>query len=208
VVISPDSYNSGGGYGAIDLDIQPEEAEVWVDGNYVGEADDFDGFPSYLWLEPGSHQIVLYAPARETLVREVNLQSGEMLGFDDVLVPGVSRAPTEFFTRRAAPQRELGTRQYVVDDEEIAEDDEQGNDEIAAGTGLLRLNVTPADAAVWLDGRPIGSAAELASLRGALEVAAGTHEVVAIRPGWGELRRRVEVADGDELTLELNLSNP
>lgn len=189
----------GGGLAAIDLDVHPEEAEVWVDGNYVGEADDFDGFPSYLWLDPGSHQIVLYAPARETLVREVNLQSGEMLGFDDLLVPGVSRAPTEFFASRPQPSEDSSY--------EESESDQDAAFVAAPGTGLLRINVTPDDAAVWLDGRPIGSAAELESLRGALEVEAGTHEVVAIRPGWGELRRRVEVTEGDEITLELDLSD-
>ena len=34
---------------------KPDRADVWVDGKYVGEARDLDGYPSYLWLEKGPH---------------------------------------------------------------------------------------------------------------------------------------------------------
>ncbi|HSB60732.1 MAG TPA: hypothetical protein VLI67_03365, partial [Vicinamibacteria bacterium] len=48
------------GFGAVDLDVKPGQAEVWVDGRYVGEARDLDGYPSYLWLEQGAHKLAIY----------------------------------------------------------------------------------------------------------------------------------------------------
>jgi hypothetical protein len=48
------------GWGAVDLDVKPNRAEVWVDGQYAGEARDLDGYPSYLWLEQGPHRIEVY----------------------------------------------------------------------------------------------------------------------------------------------------
>lgn len=36
--------------GALDFDVSPERAEIYVDGRFVGIADDYDGFPEYLWL--------------------------------------------------------------------------------------------------------------------------------------------------------------
>src|SRR5881409_1844489 len=37
---------------AIDTDIHPERAEIWLDGHYIGIADQFDGFPRYLKVSP------------------------------------------------------------------------------------------------------------------------------------------------------------
>src|SRR5437016_166954 len=48
----PRVYVSSGGYrvatshyAAVKTDVEPDEAEVWLDGKYVGTADDFDGYP-------------------------------------------------------------------------------------------------------------------------------------------------------------------
>ena len=35
---------AGAAYGALDLDVSPEGAQIYVDGNLVGVADDFDGY--------------------------------------------------------------------------------------------------------------------------------------------------------------------
>jgi hypothetical protein len=48
------------GWGALDLNVRPNRADVWVDGKYVGEARDLDGSPSYLWLEKGPHRLAIY----------------------------------------------------------------------------------------------------------------------------------------------------
>jgi hypothetical protein len=48
------------GVGALDFDIKPGQAEVWVDGKFVAEARDLDGYPSFLWLPEGAHRVVLY----------------------------------------------------------------------------------------------------------------------------------------------------
>ncbi len=50
------------GFGAVDVDAKPNRADVWVDGKYVGEARDLDGYPS-LTLPAGP----LPAPRREPL---------------------------------------------------------------------------------------------------------------------------------------------
>lgn len=45
--------------GFVDLDVEPEEAEVWLGDRLVGTADDFDGFPDLLPLRPGRRTITL-----------------------------------------------------------------------------------------------------------------------------------------------------
>ncbi|MCP4661949.1 MAG: hypothetical protein GY856_41630, partial [bacterium] len=60
VVIAGDSRAYGSEIGALDLDIDPEEAQIYLDGELIGTADNFDGFPEFLWLEEGTYDLVFY----------------------------------------------------------------------------------------------------------------------------------------------------
>jgi hypothetical protein len=71
----------GGGYsqssfsdeGALRLKIKPRDAQVYVDGFFVGIVDEFDGIFQRLHIEPGAHRIEVRAPGYETLVFEVRI---------------------------------------------------------------------------------------------------------------------------------------
>jgi hypothetical protein len=63
--------------GSLILRVQPGSAQVWVDGYYVGSADDFDGSPRTLALDAGPHTIELDEPAHETVRFEVKTVSNE-----------------------------------------------------------------------------------------------------------------------------------
>ena len=64
------------GFGAVDLNVKPGQAEVWVDGKYVAEAKDLDGYPSYLWLSEGPHRIVVYKGGFASFDEEVDVRRG------------------------------------------------------------------------------------------------------------------------------------
>jgi len=64
------------GWGAVDLDVKPNRADVWVDGRYIGEARDLDGYPSYLWLEHGAHKLAIYKGGYLTFEGDVDVQRG------------------------------------------------------------------------------------------------------------------------------------
>jgi hypothetical protein len=71
----------GGGYsqssfsdeGALRLKIKPRDAEVYVDGYFVGIVDEFDGVFQRLNIESGVHRIEVRAPGYDTLVFEVRI---------------------------------------------------------------------------------------------------------------------------------------
>ena len=63
----------------IDLEIKPDKAEVWLDGDLIGIADDFDGYPDVLSLPPGKHTIVVKHPGYKDLTLRYDLQAGESL---------------------------------------------------------------------------------------------------------------------------------
>jgi hypothetical protein len=64
------------GYGAIDMNVKPGEAEVWVDGRFVAEAKDLDGDPSYLWLPEGVHHVVVYKGGYASFEQDIDVQRG------------------------------------------------------------------------------------------------------------------------------------
>ena len=67
------SYTSSSDEGALKLKIKPRNAEVYVDGYFVGVVDDFDGIFQRLHIESGAHRIEVRAAGYETLEFDVRI---------------------------------------------------------------------------------------------------------------------------------------
>jgi hypothetical protein len=78
-------YGPAAQWATIDTDVSPEEAQVYLDGRYIGIADDFDGYPDYLYLKPGRYRIEFRLEGYETLTRQVEARPGMTLDFTDKL---------------------------------------------------------------------------------------------------------------------------
>ena len=50
-----------------------------------GSADDFDGYPDFLWLEAGKYAIEFRHPSYESVKHEVDVRPGQALRFRDDL---------------------------------------------------------------------------------------------------------------------------
>lgn len=85
-------YGGGGGYGqysrdryrdvgGLRLKVKPADGQVYVDGYYVGEVDDFDGIFQKLPIEAGAHRIEIRAPGYETVQFEVMVIAGETVTY-------------------------------------------------------------------------------------------------------------------------------
>ena len=85
----------GSGYGALDVDVWPGDTEIYVDGRSVGTADDFDGFPSYLWLPRGTYDVVFYLPGFATLARQYSVYDGVVIDVNDRLERGQAVRPED-----------------------------------------------------------------------------------------------------------------
>jgi hypothetical protein len=77
-------YGYGYGYpgvdfGAVRLKMKPREAQVFVDGGYVGIVDEFDGTFQRLELETGQHRIEVRLEGFEPLVFDVNVTIGHTI---------------------------------------------------------------------------------------------------------------------------------
>ncbi len=86
--------------GALDLNVRPKKkVEVYVDGQYVGVTGNFDGYPAYLWLKEGTHQLVFYSDGYHTVAREYTIRPGVVTDVSFRLEPGNSVRPEAFATK-------------------------------------------------------------------------------------------------------------
>lgn len=132
----PYAYGPASQWGVVDTDISPEEAVVYLDGRYIGTADDFDGYPDYLYLKPGHYRIEFRLEGYETLVREVDSRPGMYVDFKDKLhkIAGAKRYGSyDTPKQQGEVRRYFGKRQRSVEPIEPSEPPEatavEGGDE-------------------------------------------------------------------------------
>ena len=215
--------------GALDLDVAPERAQVFLDGQYLGVCDDFDGFPEYLWLEPGTYDLVFFHEGYRTVAHQVTVRAGLMIDFNDRMVPGESVRPEDLPSKstvrreerlrrdretaaearaaEAAREEAWRTRREPIREveAEIAEAPAPGPLDARGEPGRLQLRVEPMDASIYLDGRFLGTGEELARLRSSLLVDAGKHRLEIVRPGYESVEKEFVATPGEEVVLKLVL---
>ncbi len=79
------------GLSAYDINIKPKDADIYLDGLYVGKADDFDGSPKFLVVKPGTHTITAKKEGYRVYTVKVAIEPGEQINLNKRLEP-VSRS--------------------------------------------------------------------------------------------------------------------
>ena len=77
VMMTPGSLS----YGGVAFEITPYDADVFVDGEYVGRVEDFDGTTRPLTLTAGTHRIQVQAEGYEPMVVDVGVQPGQVIPY-------------------------------------------------------------------------------------------------------------------------------
>ncbi len=189
--------------GSIRLMVEPEETKVYVDGYYAGEADDFDGIFQRLHVSPGRHDISLKLQGHQSHRLKVYVPPDETLKIHYQMVRGPESQTTEATVGRPWDEERYERRErYSVrrdrdDDEDEDEEDEADEDE----TGILRIDLEPKDATVYVDGEFHGSGRDARRL----ELAPGRHKIEIVRPGYKTVERQVDVRPGRSEDLEVHL---
>ncbi len=89
----PYAYPYGGGYGyagntgRVRLEVQPRDAEVFIDGYYAGQVDDFDGRMQGLSSKPAATAWRFASPGWETLTFDVRVTPGRTTHYKSELIP-------------------------------------------------------------------------------------------------------------------------
>jgi hypothetical protein len=188
-------YYGGWYYGAsMRIEIQPKQAEVYVDGWRAGIVDDFDSWYQSLNLEPGGHEIVLYLEGYRTQRHQLlfaHSSSQNLKGVMEKLGPGETSGPRP----QPAPPPERAYREMAARGNEPEQPAiEQPVAPEPQRFGTLSIKVLPPDAEIVVDDqswKTVGSdqllAIKLSPGRHNLEVRKDGYtpyvEVILIRPG-------------------------
>ena len=116
-------------WAVVDTDVSPESARVYLDGEYIGTADDFDGYPDYLYLKRGRYRLEFRLEGYQTRTVEVDARPGVKIDVDDRLAR-VAGAPR--YGSYDTPEPRGGVRRFwgkrsnvsveVTDEDEIIGD--------------------------------------------------------------------------------------
>jgi hypothetical protein len=190
---------------AAQIKVQPREAQVFVDGYYVGTADDFDGWMQRLHVAPGGHDLDVYMPGYRTFSQKVLFRPGATIRIDHVmqpLGPGEPAEPRPSPRPRAAPP---AARRGPAPARPREAPPRAGADsaEAADAYGALSVRVQPADAEILIDGErwdtsPAGSLT--------LDLAAGSHRVDVRKEGFRTYSADVTVRRGATASVNVSLS--
>ncbi len=212
--------------GAIDLNVTPKKAAVYIDGQFLGKASKFDGFPDYLWLPKGTYDLVFYLKGYETVKKTFSIYPGMVFDLEIRLQPGEATAPEKVTPpvarnrdrlpeRRAPetveprPQRESAEappQRYRTRPLARARSSERSeNFDMRSKPATLWLSLEPADASVYLDGQFIGTGESLSRAPDGLLLDAGDHELEIIRPGYRTQSKTFQIGKGESLDLSIEL---
>jgi hypothetical protein len=207
---SPSYYRRSRGYGyrdsgSVRIIVDPEKTRVYVDGYYAGIADDFDGILQRLNVPPGRHEITLKLEGYRTQHFKVYVPVDDTIKIHYDMVRGTGEATSEQFAGIPADYARIEDMSDRDDDRYDRRDDgryegrDDGRDQ--GDTGSLRLQVSPRDASVYVDGEFRGSGRQTSNLR----LRPGRHRIEVVRPGFRTVEREVDVQAGRSTDLEFEL---
>jgi len=204
-------YYVGGDRGGLDLNVKPRKSRVYVDGIYVGLAKNFDGYPSYLWLDEGTHELAFFHPEHQTMAQRMRVNAGAIneirvrLEKGEAILPEPPprQVPEPLRKSEAADHREASEAKggLSAPPQPVPE-----SLDLRAAPARLIVKVRPDDASIYLDGRLLGSAAELSRLHADLVIDAGRHTLEVVRPGFEGEQIDFSLEPGGQRTVELSLT--
>ncbi len=206
----------------VDTNIHPKHTRLYLDGRFIGLADDFDGYPNFLYLEPGRYQLECQLGGYRTEVVKIEAEAGYRYDtrFRMERLKGTKKEHWWERPNRPKPLNRLygpkeapaGAKSKRPDsslrpDLEATETPPAGQGVVPERMGSLLLEVVQPEAAIYLDGEFLATGKELAALGHPIAVEPGKHRVEVMAPGMRRLSREVQVEAGKTLVLRLDLGS-
>lgn len=192
--------------GSLRLQVEPRQAEVFVDGYYAGVVDDFDGAFQRLRVEPGEHEVQLYLQGYRSVHQQVYLQPDKTFNIRETMQPLGPGDPPEERPVAKTPPDEAGNASRRPDNQMPPAPRRRGAPAIAAAQGdggSIALRVQPADAEILVDGEPWqGSAGN----RLVIQLSAGDHRIEVRKSGYVPYQSSVRVRPGGATPINISLT--
>jgi hypothetical protein len=210
-------------YASVRVQGSPREAQVFVDGYFVGVVDDFDGVFQRLRLPPGGHEITLHLTGYRNASERMYLQPRSTYHLRtrlEALPQGSPQEPPPAPNPDAVRSDEYERPDRQPDEaepegppsrrwppREQAEEREAARAARESRFGTLTLRVQPPDAEVSIDGAPWRGAVDEEGML-SIQVPAGTHRIEIRREGYVSYIADVNVRANVATPLNVMLQQP
>ncbi len=166
--------------GFVNMNVQPSDAHVYVDGNYRGMAYQFTCAPDCLPMLEGRHALMLQKEGYRSESFDIQVVPHQIIDLD------VRLAMADETGADAEPE---SVYQLELDK-----------------TGYLMLQVAPGDASVYIDGNFYGIASQFNETEGALMLQAGVHQIEIVKPGFQPYTRQITISEGEDSRIDVTLT--
>jgi hypothetical protein len=193
-------------FGSARIDIDPQQAEVFVDGYRAGIVDDFDNPLQRLNVWPGEHEITLFLEGYKTQRHLLHMARGttaHLKGTMEKLAAGEKSEPPP---APAPPPEDKRAAKRARVQQKAQEEPARAQETPAAPArfGNVSIKVQPADAVIAIDDQvwtgPTGD------LRLTIQLSAGRHHIEVRKDGYVTYAEDVLIRADATLTLNVNLS--
>lgn len=209
----PYPYYYGYAAASVRIQVEPKNAEVYVDGHLAGMVDSFDGFFQRLQVAPGGREITIYREGFRSYSERLYLRVGQTYTMRQVLeplAPGEPNEPRPAAT--AAAQPGPPDEAYAPPPPDI-DRERAGVIEPRAGQdprvippsnfGQVAIRVQPEDAEVLIDDEPWRGPQGLERL--VVHLRPGTHRVEIRKEGFDPFVTSIDVKKGETVVLNVSL---
>lgn len=167
--------------GAVDTDVNPDDAVVYWEGQPLGPADAFDGWPDHLYLPAGTHVLEFVLDGYEVFKVEVKVEPWQTVRIEKQLArvpPSAVREPPPAQEENPPPLPPPPAAGTV-------------------GTARLALTVSPEIAVIYVNDRFLIHAEDLARIHSPLQIPAGTITLFCYAPGYEESMLELDAEPGE-----------
>jgi hypothetical protein len=209
-------YWYGPSYASIRVQVTPKNAEVFLDGYYVGVVDDFDGVFQRLDAPTGEHELQVYLKGYKTMSEKMLFRPGQSYKVNAVLQPlaaGDQPEPRPVAAPRPQRYEAPPGGEYAAPEGPYPPPRSGRTPPPNAGAGqpapnaefgTVVIRVQPADAVVVIDGERWDSPEGGSRLQ--VQLSAGPHRIEISKDGYKNYSASVTVRPGDTQTLNVSLS--
>jgi hypothetical protein len=170
------------------IDVEPKDAQVYVDGYFAGVVDDYNGIFQHLTLRPGPHLIEIRKTGYVSLAVELNLYPGQSVTYRRTMEPSTGETAPPVSVPIAPAFEEGALPPAAVD----------------LPPGDVKFDVSPKDAEIYADGFYAGIVDDFNGSQH-LELAPGRHHIELKMNGYETVVVEVSIESGRSITYRAAL---
>ena len=192
------------------LQVKPNQAEVYLDGHYVGLVDSYDGMFQRLYVPPGDHSVEIFHEGYRSVKESMRFVPRE--GYDlkrvmEPLAPGdpapVRPKPDPSARRDERDSRDSYGRRPAPRDRDRVEAQESRDAAPSSDSGAVAIRVQPGGATILIDGEkwdgPEGTE------RLVVQLSEGAHKIEIQKEGYRPFVTEVRIRRSETVPLNVSL---